>query len=373
MRFILLSALILLSGCSLLGSRNSSEETEAEKAARASELSQLNNADKVLNTGKFDQSLILFKEFQGLHPQSHFLQAARLGQAQSLAGLERWQESIELYRDVAVKTRTYQPDITAVALYKMSFAYEAQGDDLRTASSLLDAKKLGQYLPSEIAKAEIPARLAIVYGRQDREDEAIAYLNEAERGIDAVQTEKGKDLPKDWLARTYVQMGGVSTNQLSADNFASFVRGQKLVQIYLFRALRLSDANWSKRSQTLLQETYRNLFTQFEALRENRSLQSSLGAELLGLMDQADLYRPLAGQKMNSYESEFFQFLSEVRKKTESILYESGETMGLTQESQRLNSIKRSGRVNVDSLLPEEEKSTISLPPKVVPSEDPNL
>ncbi|ASD62219.1 tetratricopeptide repeat protein [Bdellovibrio bacteriovorus] len=370
MRLILSAALVLLSGCSLLGQRSQPDETQA---VRATELAQITNAEKVLNNGSFDQSLILYKEFQGLHPQSTFLQAARLGEAQSLAGLERWQEALELYRDITVKTRNYQPEIAAQALYRMSFAYEAQGDDLRTVSTLLDAKKLGQYLPLETALAEIPARLAIVYGRQDREDDAVAYLNEAERGIEKVQAEKGTELPKEWLAKTYVQMGGVSTNQLGVQNFSAFVRGQKLVQIYLFRAVRLNDTNWSTRAKTRLQETYRDLFTVVESQREQRRLQSALGAELLGLIDQAELYRPPTGQKMNSHETEFFAFLADVRKKTEDIVYTNDEVMGLTEESQRLNSLRRSGRVKADSLLPAEEKATIPLPPKVVPSEDPNL
>lgn len=370
MRLILCASLLVLSGCSLFGTRNAPDESEIQ---RASELSHFTNAEKILNKGSFDQSLILFKEFQGLYPQSTFVQAARLGEAQSLAGLERWHEALTLYRDVSVKTRNYQPEIAATALYQMSFAYEAQGDDLKTVSSLLDAKKLGQYLPLETAVAEIPARLAIVYGRQDREDEALAYLNEAEKGIEKVQSERGSELSGDWLAKTYLQMGGVSTNQLGVGNFSAFVRGQKMVQTYLFRALRLNDANWSPRAKNRLMETYRDLMNVVEATIDQRSLQSALGAELLGLVQQAELYQPASGQKMNSHEVEFFSYLKDVRKKAEGIVYSNDEVMGLTEESQRLNSLRRSGRVNVDALLPEEEKAIIPLPPKVVPSEDPNL
>lgn len=368
MKNLLPVAVFLLSGCSLL-----QRQPDNTSQVQAQEQAQLVNAEKALAAGSFDQSVILFKEFQGLHPQSQYLQATRLGEAQSLAGQGKWHEALDLYRDIAVKTRIYQPEIAAQAIYRMSFAYEALGDDAKTVASLLDAKNLGRYLPLETALAEIPARLAIVYGRQDRETEAVAYLNEAEHGIAKVQAEKGTELPKDWLVKTYVQMGGVSTNQLSADNFAAFIRGQKLVQVYLLRALRLGDSVWSARALKTLMETYRDLYTQVEAQTESRQLQSHFGAELLGLMERAELYRPLSGQNMNSYESEFFAYLLEVRKKTELLIYNAGETMGLTEESQRLHSLKRAGRVKVDVLLPEEKKSTITLPPKVVPSEDPNL
>ncbi len=370
MRMVVCASLIVLSGCSSLDRRSLPDLSEAQ---RASEEMQFTNAQKMLATGKFDQSLILFKEFQGLHPQSLHLQSARLGEAQSLAGMERWYESVEIYRDVVLKTRSYRPEIAAEALYHMSFSYEALGDDLKTAAALLDAKRLGSHLPEEVAFAEVPARLAVVYGRQDREEEALSYLNEAEVGVEKVRAEKGANLPESWLAKTYVQMGGVSANQLSAQSFAGFVRGQKLVQIYLFRAMRLADAVWSRKASEMLQQTYRALYQQFESTRDHKEMQLVLGGELLGLMDQAELFRPPVGHKMNSYESDFFALLSEVRKKTEGVVYGSAGVMGLTEESQRLNSLKRPGRVKVDALLPEEEKSTISHPPKIVPSEDPNL
>ncbi|WP_374031512.1 hypothetical protein [Bdellovibrio bacteriovorus] len=68
MRLILSAALVLLSGCSLLGQRSQPDENQA---VRATEISQISNAEKVLNNGSFEQSLILYKEFQGLHPAVH--------------------------------------------------------------------------------------------------------------------------------------------------------------------------------------------------------------------------------------------------------------------------------------------------------------
>lgn len=373
MKLILAASLFLLSGCaSLFGDRLTEEQQMQARAQRASEEAEILNAEKVLEKDRYEEAGILFRDFQGRRSQSAFYQSARLGEAQSLEGLGRYQEATDLYRDIYLKTLKHQPEIAALALYRMSFAYEALGDDLKTVAALLDAKRIGEHLPVEVAQAEIPARLAAVYGRQGRDADAVAYLNEAEKGITKVMVEKGPHVKTDWLAKTYVQMGSVSTNQLSSDNFSEFAQGQKWVQVYLIKAMRLNDSTWSPRAQTKLQETYRDLYTQVESAK-TRDVQNRLGGDLFDLMDQADLYRPIVGQKMNSYEQAFFAYLSEVRKKTEKLIYGSGETMSLTEESQKLNSLKRSGRVKADSLLPEEKKPSIPLPPKVVPEEDPNL
>ncbi|MEK2647141.1 tetratricopeptide repeat protein [Bdellovibrio sp. BCCA] len=365
MKWILIASVILLSGCaSLFENRMSEEEVAQIRAQKASEEAEVVNAEKVLEKARFEEARILFRDFQGRHSQSVFFQQARLGEAQSLEGLGRYQEAADLYRDIYLKTLKHQPEIAALALYRMSFAYEALGDDLKTVAALLDARRMGEHLPLEVAYAEVPARLAAAYARQNRENEALTYLNEAEKGISIVQQEKGANLRSDWLAKTYVQMGTVSTNQLSSDNFSEFVQGQKLVQVYLIKALRLNDSAWSPRALSKLQETYRDLYTQVESAK-NRETQNSLGGDLFDLLDQAELYRPMTGQKMNSYENSFFAYLSEVRKKTEKIVYGSGGTMSLTEESAKLNSLKRG--------LPQTKKRSIPLPPKVVPEEDPNL
>ncbi|KHD88073.1 MAG: hypothetical protein OM95_11175 [Bdellovibrio sp. ArHS] len=365
---------IVLGGCAtLLGQRPA---TEAEQAAllakKAAEEAEIKNAEKVLEIGRFKEAQILFKDFYGRHQQSSYYQAARLGEADALHGMEEYQKAAALYRDIYLRTIQEQPDIAALALYKMSFTYEALGEDDKTIAALLDAKKLSDQLPVEVAEAEIPARLAAIYGRQGREQEAVDYLGQADKGVAKVMQQQRTQVQPGWLAKTYFQMGLVSTNQLSEQNFSDFAQGQRWIQVYLFKAMKQDDETWSARAQEELQKIYRDLFTQVES-SQNRDMQSRMGGDLLDLMDQAELYKPILGQKETSYEKSFFSYLVEVRKKLDKVLYGSGETMSLTEESQRLNSIKRAGRVKADSLLPEEKKSPIPLPPKVVPEEDPNL
>jgi len=340
---------------------------------------EMKAAQDLLDQGNFHEALESFSAFQKRHPQSHFYQAADLGQAEAWAGLAHWTEAAALYRNVYLRTVKDEPAIAAKAVYELSFAYEALGDELKTVGTLLDARKMKSYLPPEAALAEIPARLAMIYGKVDQEGPSLAYLKEADQGLDQVMKMKHTDLDKSWLAKTYFQMGSVSTNQLSVETFAAFARGQKAVQVYLIRDLQLQDPVWSQKALLHLKATYGELYntmmdmplmTGIEstvALRMKKEQQVELGSELIDLVNQANLYKPLPSQAMNTLQTDFYGYLNEIQKNTEKLLYSGGEGLGLTRESLELNGLKRRGHIRDAPALP------MALPVKIVPSEDPNL
>lgn len=354
-------------------SQFSRKGSENQQGQQAQEIADLEVAENALQHGRYPQAYQLFVEFISSYKQSRYLQAARLGQAQALEGMEKWSEAAAIARDVYLQTLKYQPDIAAKALYRLSFSYDALGEDHRSIAALVDARRLGKNLPQEIALAEIPARLAAAYGREGQERVALRYLNEAEQGIAQVIKSQANKLSADWLAKTYYQMGSVSMNQLSDETFSKFIRGQNLVQLYLIKSMGQNSSVWSQASLEKLRENYRDLYAQVELVKDNKTQQVGFGGELIDLIDRAELYRPISAQRLNKYEADFYSYLREVRRKTEAILYSTTETMALTEESKRLNSIKRPGRVEADSFLPQEDISSDKTPAKVVPSEDPNL
>lgn len=349
MKSLLLLVITVLTGCAGFLTRDESY-FQQEK-----EDQQIASAKSFLDQGKFQEAKDSYLKFQVTFPNSRYFQSARLGEAESLHGLGEYQYASELYRSIHLATRQYQPEIAALALYQLAFTYEALGEDSRTAAALLDAKKLSQYLPVQVAVAEIPARLASIYGRQGQDKEAISFLNEADRGIDKVSSQLDGKTKTFWLGKTYFQMGSVSTNQLSVSNYEPFVNGQKLVQVYLIKALRLNDTNWSSRAQTKLQETYQQLYFQFASLESDRQTAKNLGGNLFDLIAQAELYKPGHDQKMNIYEEAFFNYVAEIRQKLEQRLYGHSPFMELTEESKKLNSINR-------VVLPQDQNSSISIP-----------
>jgi tetratricopeptide (TPR) repeat protein len=345
--------------------RNAQIEKDAQEK-------DLGISEALLAKGEYGNALVSFRDFQTQYPQSVYLQASRLGEAQALEGLGDWVQASGIEREVSLVTLKEQPQIAALALYRLSFSYLELGEDSKSVAALLDAQRLSQYLPLQVRVAEIPARLSAFYAGQGRDKEAASYLNDAEKGVDNVLKNPPKDLQKDWLAKTYYQMGSISVSQLTALNFIEFLRGERMVQVYLLKAMKLNDPQWSAKSLQYLLDMYQELdrLVTVETAREN---QVQMAAAFYDLIEGADLFRPLENQRTTSYEVEFYKKLSEVRKRTEELLYSTRGGMELTEESQKLNSLKRAGRVKVDSLLPHEKKSSISLPPKIVPSEDPNL
>ncbi|WP_413582912.1 hypothetical protein [Bdellovibrio sp. HCB288] len=373
-KVISLFVLFALTGCSFF-QMNRSEEGALQNQ-RLLEERDIKTAQDTLSAGNYPEAFKQFKLFQQTYPVSSYTQASRIGEGQALEGQGKWTEAAAIYRDVTLKTRNLQPDISALASYRMSFCEEALGDDQKAVASLLDARSLRNTLPMTVAYAEIPARLAAAYSRMGREKEAVQYLNEAEKGIAKIRAEADPaTLEKDWLAKTYFQMGSSSTNQLSAENFDSFINSQNLMQIYLIKTIELNDNKWSAKAVKQLNATYNEMYLQVESVQQNPSQQAHLGGALVHLIDRAELYKPITGQTLNSYQIEFFTLANDVRNKTERLLYQGHETMGLTEESKRLNSIKRSGRTKADALLPGEESSSIKALPqkKVAPGTDPNL
>lgn len=358
--FLLLSAVLVVSGC------QTSPKSEVDVTA---EVFALENAQKTLDLGRFAESKILFKDFQFKYPQTKYLYASKIGEMDSYIGLGEYDEAVKIGRDIIVKNITDNSAIAALVMYKLSFAYEAMGDEAKAVSSLLDAKKYATDLPPFVAYAEIPARLASLYARQYRTDEVNQYLDEAEKGIERLRaTSLDREMP--WLGKTYVQMGLISTNQLSSDNYENVVASQKAVQKYLLRALKLNDARWSEQALLKLRENY-GAFSMQISLEKDADRRSQLAGDFYDLIAESKLYRPR--KISNKFESEFFQYLAILEKDTERVIYSNTPRNFLTPESESLNSLKRAGPMKNGRALPAGEKSSITTPYKVIPSEDPNL
>lgn len=362
-RYFAIAGLLALSACATI----SAPPTEAPPVEVSPEERDFQTSQVLLDTQKPAEAEQAFRNFQRLYPQSRYLMLSRMGVARALEAQERWSEAADGYRLIQKLSATYQPEIAAQALYRLSFCYEALGDDDRAVATLLDAGRRQKFLPEEIALAEIPARLAMLYEKAQNKPEAERYIAQAQKGIAMLQ---GKpELSKQILAKAYYQMGRVSLNQISSSNFSSVVRALKAVQMYPIRSIALNQAPWSQESLSLLKKDYRDLWNTLLEMpgvsgvdgesieRSRRELQAFLGGEFLDLIQQAELYGPLDPEKMaNSFQRELYNYLNDIKLKTQDLIYRSEAQMSLTVESQGLHSLKRPGRIKSDVLLPEEKK-----------------
>lgn len=343
-KLILPVVLLLLSSCTHKPELTQSDTSGFEKG------------QQFLANAKYAEAIKAFDAYLASSPQSQLLESTFLGRAQALEGLGDYANAVATYRDIARRTAQKFPDIAAQALYRSSFSYEALGNEEQAISSLLDAQRLKRHLPVEVAEAEVPSRLGLLYAKIGQNEQARIFNQQAFDGIERVKEVK---TTKDWLARTYYQMGLSSDNQISADSLERHMEALKWAQVYLIKAIKMEQAPWAERAYLHLREIYVNVLGQLEGLSQSDLIELR-GGELLALIRQAELYRPLEAPQ--GFEASFYKDLAEIQKRADRAILGKSLKTPVTLESQILQGIKREGRVKPDSLLPEEKISPISSP-----------
>jgi len=341
------------------------EKKESSLEVRDPELLEVQKIEKAVVAGQNQEVVLLTQVFQSEYPYSLRLQNVRFFRAGALENLERWAEAADIYKIISKFSEKNQPEISALSVYRLSFVYEALGDDQRVLTTLLEAKKYQDYLPMEIVQAEIPSRIAMVYAKENNSAEATRWLGQAEKGLRQVLENRNAPLTSNWLAKTYFNMGSISTNQLSAENILAIIQGQTAVQRYLIRALQFGDENWSSKAQAKLQKNYSDVWMAIEnfpepsgydsivAVKIKRDEQLRLATPFLELIKDAQLYRPVPEGSSNEYQRGFFAFLEALQSRTESLLQSPIYTPMTMNKNKAPQALKN--------------------PAKVMQSEDPNL
>ena len=345
----------------------------------------------LLNEEKFEPSLNALDTFLQIDPTSPWTQAATLNSGRALEGLSRWSEAVDRYRAVAAATGD-APKLQAMALYRLSFCFEALGDEQAVVATLHDLLPRVRYLPGEIAGAELPARLAGGYARVGSFDEAVEYYKQAESGILRLRKEShqtgGKDLPE-WLPRTLYYMGSMALQQLNWDNFETALRPLARSQVYLLEASELGVEPWSSRAAKDLMGTYNQLWTAIQnapveasdPLYALRAVQEKQWDRAILILDSVHELKarklPSAALVTEPAEParQIAGFLNELETRVQKLLAERPIGEGLTKESiERHQEIRGQVVTPDDSLerrfLHDAKKYSPILPPK---GGDPNL
>lgn len=360
-RILLFAAFVVLANCS----------HKPDVRDTSNELALLNSGQAQMNAQKYEAALGTFKKFQELYPYSIYSSQVRLEEGKSKLRLNEYPQAESILRDISVATKDIKPEISASALFYLGLAYEGMGDDVRATASLLDAERMGASLDPAIAKGELPAKLATIYVRHGHTKTAISYLDKAEKGIESLKALDPKYANKNYSAELFYRMGSIFGGELEGQNVEARIQSLKLVQLYLFKSMRLDVSPWSTRSKETLLENYRNFMFLFNGESElSRKLE--IGTELMALFEQAEMFKSTREVMPFPAEKEVFSYVEEMKNKVAEVLYKPRTYVNETTESENLNKVRRAGIVNVDTLLPEEEVS-IPLPPKVISEEDPNL
>jgi tetratricopeptide (TPR) repeat protein len=329
---------------------------------------------RLIEEEKFADALAILSDYMIQEPTSPYLQSASFHSARALEGLGRWRDASERYRGVVVACEGLAPRLQAMALYRLSFCWEALADDQQTVAVLFDLEKRSAELPKEILSAELPARLAAAYARVGNFDRAIDYYQKAETGIKQLKRTKvlegngSKAEVPSWLPRTLYFMGSMSLRHVSWSDFETAFRPLARSQTYLLEASELGMDPWSTRATKDLIGTYRDLWRTIEmapvqtegdpvvARREVQKKQwdrtvlivetlAELKARFLPPMDGAQ------GPPTSEQTKELEGFVAEIDKVTTKFLNERPIGDGLTPDAKRRRAAPRGRVITPDSSL----------------------
>lgn len=311
--------------------------------------------------GEAATSLTNFQNFQQKNPLSVYMNFAKYGEAYSFEKTEKYKEALAVYSDLMKLSRSRWPKIYAQSLYRTSFIYENTGENVKLLAALQEAAGLEKDLPPEIVQAEIPARRSMVYAKMDQKVESEKYLAEADRGLRRVMEQV--QMNPAWLAKIYLQMGSLSLEQMGDQNISSYIKAFQTTQRYLLNSVAQNDPEWSKQAATQLVTSYNTFWGRIENfgsqtqpvdLKQKQKNQFYLYADLMKVMNEALLLKPLVEQKYNDQQKKIYSFLDSLESKISKTLLTQFDHMPLTEESELLNSVQKPGQVLNPQPLPGE-------------------
>lgn len=339
----------------------------------------LNELDEL----RFTEALATLDQFLQNQPTSPWTQSAFFHRGRGLEGLGRPSEAAQQYSAVVRATEKLAPKLQAMSLYRLSFCYEAMGEDQLSLATLHDLLSRTAGLPKEVSDAELPARLAGAYARVGNFDKAVSYYRTAEVGINRLRRGT-KGIPQ-WLPQTLYSMGSVSARTVTWDDFETALRPISRSQIYLLQAAELGFQPWADLASHDLIATYAKLWRVIETPPEIAASEPVLAqrttqdnqlarAEILNDNLKELKARSLATEAAHGTEASkaILQFANDLETKIARLFRVRKPGEGLTAEARARRAAVRGKTITNDDSL--EQKFLKSSRSNLAPAtEDPNL
>ncbi len=255
-------------------------------------------------------------------------------------GLGQCDKAAERYREAVRGSAGKFEQIEAQALFRLSLMYECLGQDTKTITSLLDARKRGKSLPYETLHAEIPARLAAAYARIGNRKKALEYFSLASEGLKKMVGRHHDHKRKEVLSRTMYLMGQLSYSQRDATASAdSYMQSLSMQQPYLLQATELDHPLWSRKAADDLQMGYENIWKfKLESVDQRRAFYTR-GLQVIQELKKLKL------PKANPLVENVFTHIAKVESKLQAELAKVAEFNQLTKEAEKREGLKREGRI----------------------------
>lgn len=311
---------------------------------------------------RYERCAADFKSFQKLYPQSEYLLASQIGEAQCLDGLEKYDQSQQIYLNVIEKSAAYFPELAAVATYNLSFIYERNQEDTKALALLLESRRVLHLLPDESASAQIPARIAMLYSKEGNGKESARYVLEADHQLKNLMEKWNLKQRSEFAPELYYKLGKTFVGELTEQNFKNYIAALIPAQQYQLKTMQYTQSPYAEKAFEYFKLNHELLWT--IASQQSREKQIEFASRYQDLLDEAEIYRPDNNNDM-TYLTKAFAIVDQQKIAVKKMIYQIYVKLPLTQDSlNKLNALKNETEQNFH-FVPSKNK--------LYPDEDPNL
>lgn len=350
MKFLIMGSLFfLMLSCSSAPKSPFQEPSKSDAVQGNEHRLAVEAGERSLAAGKWKEAETQFADFVRRHPISTYSARAYYGQARSLEGQGRYPEAINLYRQVGEQARTTAPDVAAMAYLRLSFCYEALGDENRLVAALTDAETLGESLPEDIRTIQLPARRAASLLRRGQGAEARQILKKVEKALPDVNVHSPMEL-RQRHADLLLTMGTQQFQGLNAENYLPTLETFEALQLFLWKAMLLKSPPASDQALAQLTEGYSALSklafqppapqsgqTPASSQRWQEELQKRWVARL---MESLQSLKIVAEGRVSEGGEHFASLIGKIDEKANQILWGRQSSTPLTGEAPRSRPVK---------------------------------
>lgn len=375
---IFLFTLAIAIGCSRL----SKPDTEAsfESQTRDNDQTIFGTALKHMESEHFEAAIVELDKILKSDPNSEFGLVALFNKASALEGLEKCQEASVVYRQVVNLSGKKFPRIEAQSLFRLSYCFECLGQTVKQIASLKDALKRKKFLSSDVAEAELPARLAAAYAKNGDLKTAEKYFSLSQKGLkDIYRDGESPSNRKELLAKTLYFMGRVQPNLETLPEHANaYIGSLRYLQGYLLKSSEMGSRDWSPRASKNLKEAYVAIWQalnhppSFSKGTDEGEVENNLRMWKIrlarGILENIQILKsmrfpdPAEATEVQSIFSE----IELQERKVEIYLADLAIGNDLTPDAKRREGLRRQGRIKTSrSILEKTSKSQGPLPKKV--------
>lgn len=296
---------------------------------------------KALEREEYTEAARIFDKLLVAKPATELDLVTMYNSGAAHEGLNDCAKSADRYRQVVRSSAGRFKRIEGQALYRLSLMYECLGQDSKTITALLDARKRGTELPWATLNAEIPARLAAAYARMGNRTKALEYFQKASQALKRLVSQETGRRQQDVLGQTLFLMGQLNPSQRGAKGDpTAFLQGLSMQQPYLLQAVEIAHPNWSKRAAEDLLLAYDNIWKLQPQDPEEQNKYFTRA-----LQTTRELKRIRLPGKSDARLDEIFAKVDETESRLQHALAKVGPTNRLTPEAQRREGLKREGRL----------------------------